>query len=156
MCQSRRPIYYFVQPGFFAIFPTLFSKKSGSDPLLPGTRRQYYRLGLIAAVAPPAGVLFSFPTGVIPKSLHKKPLLNRNSIPSLTQPPNTPTSQTRTRQRQPAPPGQLSPRTGSYTRRSGPDHGDGPAYRYNPAGTGDRTPGIWYGESNPGNRNGDR
>lgn len=72
------------------------------------------------------------------------------------QPPNTPTSQTKNKQRQPVLPEALSPRTCSCIRRSGPDHGDGPAYRYNPAGTAVRIPDIWYGESNPGNRNGDR
>ena len=68
-------MYYLSLIGFFAIFSTTISK----NPVLPlfvqalGAGDSV--LGLIAAVSPLAGILFSFPVGVISDSLGRRRLL---------------------------------------------------------------------------------
>jgi MFS family permease len=72
---SRKWMYYFFLLGFFAIFSTtisktpvlpLFSQAMGADDAL---------IGLIAFFSPLAGILFSFPIGVMSDHLGKKRLL---------------------------------------------------------------------------------
>jgi MFS family permease len=72
---SRRMMYYFFLVGFFAIFSTtlsktpvlpLFSQALGADDAL---------IGLIAFFSPLAGILFSFPIGVMSDHLGRKRLL---------------------------------------------------------------------------------
>jgi len=72
---SRRMIYYFFLLGFFAIFSTtisktpvlpLFSQAMGADDAI---------IGLIAVFSPLAGILFSFPIGVLSDHLGRKRLL---------------------------------------------------------------------------------
>lgn len=72
---SRRMMYYFFLLGFFAIFSTtisktpvlpLFSQAMGADDAI---------IGLIAVFSPLAGILFSFPVGVLSDHLGRKRLL---------------------------------------------------------------------------------
>jgi MFS family permease len=72
---SRGMIYYFFLLGFFAIFSTtisktpvlpLFSQAMGADDAI---------IGLIAVFSPLAGILFSFPIGVLSDHLGRKRLL---------------------------------------------------------------------------------
>jgi MFS family permease len=72
---SRRMMYYFFLLGFFAIFSTtisktpvlpLFSQAMGADDAI---------IGLIAVFSPLAGILFSFPIGVLSDHLGRKRLL---------------------------------------------------------------------------------
>ena len=72
---DRTLMYYLSLIGFFAIFSTTISK----NPVLPlfvhalGAGDSV--LGLIAAVSPLAGILFSFPVGVISDQLGRRRLL---------------------------------------------------------------------------------
>lgn len=72
---NRQLIYYLSLIGFFAIFSTtiskspvlpLFAKELGSDAAL---------IGLIAAFSPLAGMLFSFPVGVLSDNYGRKKIL---------------------------------------------------------------------------------
>lgn len=72
---SRGMMYYFFLLGFFAIFSTtisktpvlpLFSQAMGADDAV---------IGLIAVFSPLAGILFSFPMGVVSDHLGRKRLL---------------------------------------------------------------------------------
>ena len=72
---SRGMMYYFFLLGFFAIFSTtisktpvlpLFSQALGADDAV---------IGLIAVFSPLAGILFSFPMGVVSDHLGRKRLL---------------------------------------------------------------------------------
>ena len=68
-------MYYLSLIGFFAIFSTTISK----NPVLPlfvqGMGAGDSVIGLIAAVSPLAGILFSFPVGVISDHLGRRRLL---------------------------------------------------------------------------------
>jgi MFS family permease len=72
---NRRMIYYFFLLGFFAIFSTTIAK----NPVLPlftqalGANETV--IGLIAAVSPIAGILFSFPVGVLSDKFGRRLLL---------------------------------------------------------------------------------
>ena len=75
MSPSRGAMYYFFLLGFFAIFSTtisktpvlpLFSQALGADDAV---------IGLIAVFSPLAGILFSFPMGVVSDHLGRKRLL---------------------------------------------------------------------------------
>lgn len=72
---SRRMIYYFSLLGFFAIFSTTISK----NPVLPlftqALGADNTILGLIAACSPLAGILFSFPAGVLSDHFGRRRLL---------------------------------------------------------------------------------
>ena len=72
---SRRMIFYFSLLGFFAIFSTTISK----NPVLPLFTQALGAddtiIGLIAAFSPLAGILFSFPVGVLSDHLGRKRLL---------------------------------------------------------------------------------
>ncbi len=83
---GKRLIYYLSLLGFFAIFSTtisknpvlpLFAKSLGSDEAL---------IGLIAALSPLAGMLFSFPVGVLSDQLGRKKLLLASSAVFMTAP----------------------------------------------------------------------
>jgi MFS family permease len=72
---DRRMIYYLFLLGFFAIFSTtisknpvlpLFSKALGADDAV---------IGLVAAVSPFAGILFSFPVGLLSDHFGRRHLL---------------------------------------------------------------------------------
>ncbi len=79
-------IIYFCIIGCFAIFSTTISK----NPVLPlyaaslGANDAY--LGLIAAVSPLAGILFSFPVGLISDRLGRRKLLIASGCIFLTAP----------------------------------------------------------------------
>lgn len=84
--QNRRLIYYLSLIGFFAIFSTtiskspvlpLFAKALGSDDTL---------IGLIAAFSPLAGMLFSFPIGVLSDCYGRKKLLVASGAIFITAP----------------------------------------------------------------------
>src|SRR5512137_3171599 len=72
---SRRMMYYLCLLGFFAIFSTTISK----NPVLPlftqALGADNTIIGLIAAFSPLAGILFSFPVGVLSDHLGRRRLL---------------------------------------------------------------------------------
>ena len=72
---SRRMMYYLCLLGFFAIFSTTISK----NPVLPLFTQALGAddtiIGLIAAFSPLAGILFSFPVGVLSDHFGRKRLL---------------------------------------------------------------------------------
>jgi MFS family permease len=72
---NRRTVYYLFLLGFFAIFSTTISK----NPVLPLFAQSLGAddsiIGLIAAFSPLAGILFSFPIGVLSDHLGRKRLL---------------------------------------------------------------------------------
>jgi MFS family permease len=83
---ERWTMYYLFLLGFFAIFSTtiaknpvlpLFSQALGADDTI---------IGLIAAFSPLAGILFSFPVGVLSDHLGRKRLLIVSGIVFLTAP----------------------------------------------------------------------
>jgi MFS family permease len=83
---SRRMMYYFFLLGFFAIFSTtisktpvlpLFSQAIGADDAV---------IGLIAVFSPLAGILFSFPVGVLSDHLGRKRLLIASGVIFLLAP----------------------------------------------------------------------
>lgn len=83
---QKRFIIYFCIIGCFAIFSTTIAK----NPVLPlfaeslGANDAY--LGLIAAISPMAGILFSFPIGVISDKLGRRKLLIASGFVFLTAP----------------------------------------------------------------------
>lgn len=72
---EKRMMYYLFLLGFFAIFSTTISK----NPVLPLFSQALGAdgtvIGLIAAFSPLAGILFSFPVGVISDHIGRKRLL---------------------------------------------------------------------------------
>ncbi|HNX18028.1 MAG TPA: MFS transporter [Methanoregula sp.] len=72
---DRRLVYYLFLIGFFAIFSTTISK----NPVLPlfsqAIGADSTIIGLIAAFSPLAGILFSFPVGVLSDHFGRKRLL---------------------------------------------------------------------------------
>lgn len=72
---DRRTVYTLFIIGFFAIFSTTISK----NPVLPLFSQALGAgdavIGLVAAVSPLAGILFSFPVGVLSDHLGKRRLL---------------------------------------------------------------------------------
>jgi MFS family permease len=83
---DRTLIYYLSLIGFFAIFSTTISK----NPVLPlfvqAIGGNDTVIGLIAAISPLAGILFSFPVGVMSDHLGKKRLLVVSGIVFLVAP----------------------------------------------------------------------
>jgi len=83
---DRTLILYLALIGFFAIFSTTISK----NPVLPLFTQALGAgdsiLGLIAAVSPLAGILFSFPVGVMSDRLGRRRLLVIAGIVFLTAP----------------------------------------------------------------------
>jgi MFS family permease len=84
--QSRSMIYYFFLLGFFAIFSTTISK----TPVLPlftqAMGADTAVIGLIAFFSPLAGILFSFPIGVLSDHLGRKRLLVASGLVFLSAP----------------------------------------------------------------------
>lgn len=72
---DRRMMYYLFLLGFFAIFSTTISK----NPVLPlfshALGADDAVIGLVAAVSPLAGILFSFPVGVLSDHIGRRRLL---------------------------------------------------------------------------------
>ena len=72
---EKRMMYYLFLLGFFAIFSTTISK----NPVLPLFSQALGAdgtvIGLIAAFSPLAGILFSFPVGVLSDHIGRKRLL---------------------------------------------------------------------------------
>jgi MFS family permease len=72
---ERRMMYYLSLLGFFAIFSTTIAK----NPVLPlfsqALGASDLVIGIIAAVSPLAGILFSFPVGVLSDHIGRKRLL---------------------------------------------------------------------------------
>ncbi len=85
--KNKNLIYYLSLIGFFAIFSTtisknpvlpLYAKDLGADALL---------IGLISALSPFAGVVFSFPIGVASDRLGRKRLLTLSGLIFVAAPP---------------------------------------------------------------------
>ncbi|WP_321504941.1 MFS transporter [uncultured Methanoregula sp.] len=72
---DKKTVYYLFLLGFFAIFSTTISK----NPVLPlfsnALGANDATIGLIAAVSPLAGILFSFPVGVLSDRMGRRRLL---------------------------------------------------------------------------------
>jgi MFS family permease len=83
---NRWTIYYLFLLGFFAIFSTTISK----NPVLPLFSQALGAndtiIGLVAAFSPFAGILFSFPVGVLSDHLGRKRLLIVSGVVFLTAP----------------------------------------------------------------------
>lgn len=83
---DRRMMYYLFLLGFFAIFSTTISK----NPVLPLFTHAMGAgdtvIGLIAAFSPLAGILFSFPVGVLSDHIGRKRLLVASGIVFLSAP----------------------------------------------------------------------
>ncbi len=83
---DRRMIYYLFLLGFFAIFSTTISK----NPVLPlfsqAIGANDVIIGLVAAVSPLAGILFSFPVGVLSDQIGRKRLLITSGVVFLSAP----------------------------------------------------------------------
>jgi MFS family permease len=83
---GRRQVYFFFLLGFFAIFSTTISK----NPVLPlfssAIGADDTIIGLIAAFSPLAGILFSFPVGVLSDHIGKRRLLIAAGVVFLVAP----------------------------------------------------------------------
>ncbi|MDO9550716.1 MAG: MFS transporter [Methanoregula sp.] len=83
---ERRMMYYLFLLGFFAIFSTTISK----NPVLPLFSQAIGAndavIGLVAAVSPLAGILFSFPVGVLSDHIGRRKLLIVSGIVFLSAP----------------------------------------------------------------------
>ncbi|MDD4136799.1 MAG: MFS transporter [Methanoregula sp.] len=83
---DRRMMYYLFLLGFFAIFSTTISK----NPVLPlysgAIGADETVIGLIAAFSPLAGILFSFPVGVLSDHVGRRRLLIASGVIFLTAP----------------------------------------------------------------------
>ena len=83
---DRRMMYYLFLLGFFAIFSTTISK----NPVLPLFSQAIGAndavIGLVAAVSPLAGILFSFPVGVLSDHIGRRRLLITSGIVFLSAP----------------------------------------------------------------------
>lgn len=79
-------MYYLFLLGFFAIFSTTISK----NPVLPlfsqAMGANDVVIGLVAAVSPLAGILFSFPVGVVSDHIGRRRLLIASGIVFLSAP----------------------------------------------------------------------
>jgi len=83
---DQRMVYYLSLLGFFAIFSTTISK----NPVLPLFSQALGAddavIGLIAAVSPLAGILFSFPVGVLSDHIGRRKLLITSGLVFLSAP----------------------------------------------------------------------
>jgi MFS family permease len=83
---NRRMMYYLFLLGFFAIFSTTISK----NPVLPLFSQAIGAndavIGLVAAISPLAGILFSFPVGVLSDQIGRRRLLITSGAVFLSAP----------------------------------------------------------------------
>lgn len=83
---DRRMMYYLSLLGFFAIFSTTISK----NPVLPlfvgALGADDAVIGLVSAVSPLAGILFSFPVGVLSDQIGRRKLLITSGVVFLLAP----------------------------------------------------------------------
>jgi len=83
---DRRMMYYLFLLGFFAIFSTTISK----NPVLPlfsgALGADDTVIGLVSAVSPLAGILFSFPVGVLSDHIGRRRLLITSGVVFLVAP----------------------------------------------------------------------
>jgi MFS family permease len=83
---NQQMVYYLSLLGFFAIFSTTISK----NPVLPLFSQALGAddavIGLIAAVSPLAGILFSFPVGVLSDHIGRRRLLITSGVVFLSAP----------------------------------------------------------------------
>jgi MFS family permease len=83
---DRRAMYILSLIGFFAIFSTTLSK----NPVLPlfsqALGASDMVIGLVAAVSPLAGILFSFPVGVLSDHLGRRRLLIASGVVFISAP----------------------------------------------------------------------
>jgi MFS family permease len=83
---DRRQMYFIFLLGFFAIFSTTISK----NPVLPLFSQALGAtdpvIGLIAAISPLAGILFSFPVGVLSDTIGRRRLLIASGVVFLLAP----------------------------------------------------------------------
>lgn len=79
-------IFYLSMIGFFGIFSTTISK----NPVLPYLTKSLgaddHLLGLIAAISPLAGIVFSFPVGILADKMGKRLMLIISAFVFLTAP----------------------------------------------------------------------
>ena len=79
-------MYYLFLLGFFAIFSTTISKNPVLPLLSQAIGASDVMIGLVAAVSPLAGILFSFPVGVISDHIGRRRLLITSGVVFLTAP----------------------------------------------------------------------
>ena len=83
---DRRIMYYLFLLGFFAIFSTTLSKNPVFPLFSQAIGANDSVIGLVAAVSPLAGILFSFPVGVLSDYLGRKRLLITSGVVFLSAP----------------------------------------------------------------------
>jgi MFS family permease len=83
---NQRIVYYLFLIGFFAIFSTTISKNPVLSLFSQALGAGDAVIGLIAAVSPLAGILFSFPVGVISDHLGRRRLLIASGLVFLSAP----------------------------------------------------------------------
>jgi MFS family permease len=82
----RRALYIFCLIGFFAIFSTTLSKNPALPLFTQALGAGDAVIGLVAAVSPLAGILFSFPVGVLSDHLGRRRLLIASGLIFVTAP----------------------------------------------------------------------
>ena len=82
----RRMVWYLSLLGFFAIFSTTISKNPVTSLFSQALGASDAVIGLIAAVSPLAGILFSFPVGVLSDNLGRRKLLITSGVVFLSAP----------------------------------------------------------------------
>ncbi len=83
---ERRMVWYLFLLGFFAIFSTTISKNPVLSLFSQAIGASDTVIGLIAAVSPLAGILFSFPVGVLSDHLGRRRLLITSGVVFLSAP----------------------------------------------------------------------
>src|SRR5512137_2118935 len=83
---SRRSMYILSLIGFFAIFSTTLAKNPVLSLFVQALGGGDTVLGLIAAISPLAGILFSFPVGVMSDHLGRRRLLIASGLVFLLAP----------------------------------------------------------------------
>lgn len=83
---DRNLMYYLSLLGFFAIFSTTLSKNPVLSFFSLEIGANDLVIGLVSGVSPLAGILFSFPVGVLSDQLGRKKLLAASGIMSFSAP----------------------------------------------------------------------
>jgi len=78
--KGNKLIYYLALIGFFGIFSTTISKNPVLSLYTQALGASEVVIGLIAAISPLAGILFSFPIGMLSDKIGKKKLLVASSL----------------------------------------------------------------------------